>query len=235
VSGVRSRGRLVAAGALLIACVACGRAYDPSPDPSGVAGAADGGGADGAAEGSASSDAGLDGGSDDAAGSDLDSGADPADRARIFISSTSVGGNFGSINAGDAKCAALAAAQGLHGVYKAWLSDLVSDAVNRIEGNGPWYRIDGKSPIFGSKASLVLGPSLPILINEKGGLVSGAPVWTGTRQSGTGTNATCDGWTSAFSDGTIGESDKVGPSWTEAPSLTAPCTTQAHLICLRAD
>jgi hypothetical protein len=151
------------------------------------------------------------------------------------VTSSKLTGSFGGVTGGDARCAALAATRGLQGVYKAWLSGPVEDAYGRIQGNGPWYRIDGTSLVFGSRGSLLAGPAMPVLEDEQGGVVVGAPVWTGTSALGMGTGATCDGWGSVFSTGTIGESDKVGPSWTEAPSHTAACNTSAHLICLRAD
>lgn len=221
------------ATAVVVACVACGRAYDPALE--GPGGPVADGGTDAAVEGSAPSDAGQGGGGTDGAVVDPDaSSSDPAaGRARVFISSISVLGSFGGLGVADAKCAKLAADQGLVGVYKAWLSNVVADALLRIGGTGPWYRMDGTTVVFSSRTSFPLGPAFPILYNEKGGLVLGAPVWTGTLPSGSASSTTCENWTAGGGDGTIGESDKVGATWTEA--RVAPCSTQAHFICLRAD
>ncbi len=162
--------------------------------------------------------------------------ADPApDRYRIFVTSAQYTGLFFGLAGADAKCAAIATTRGLEGVYKAWLSGVLENALDRIKGNGPWYRMNSTTVIFGSRASIIGGPPLPVGSDEEGKAVLGGLIWTGTSATGVGTGATCENWGSTFAVGTVGVSDRVGASWTEGPMGTLPCNSSAHLICLRAD
>src|SRR5687768_15633144 len=86
------------------------------------------------------------GGGGDGAASDT-----PVAGKRVFVSSLrypanlkAAGGQATGIASGDALCQQLADAASLGGVYRAWLSDSTEDAIDHVQGTGPWYRMDGK-------------------------------------------------------------------------------------------
>jgi hypothetical protein len=217
-----------------VVSVACGHAYEAREAADG--GSASDAAADGQLDASAQADASAEAGSLDAAGPD--GAPDPLPGvSRIFVTSATYNGFIGGLAAADARCAAAAAGQGFPGIYKAWLSSLTEGAYSRIKGDGPWYRADGLLVVFVARVALQsgMGPQFPVLASEKGFPVQGEPVWTGTHPDGTATSATCSDWSATFGMGTVGGSDQIGSAWTEAASLTAPCSSQAHLICLRAD
>jgi hypothetical protein len=86
----------------------------------------------------------------------------------------------------DALCNDEAAAAGLPGSYKAWLSDSTSDARDRLtHHSGPYVRVDGV--IVADNWTDLTDGSLqsPIDVTADGqGGPSTAPVWTGTDTSG---------------------------------------------------
>src|SRR5262245_41660475 len=78
--------------------------------------------------------------------------SDPTDQPRpvtgnkrMFVTSTTYqGGNLGGLAGADAKCADRAAAAGLTGAYKAWLSDSHKSAASRLTHSvGSYSLIDG--------------------------------------------------------------------------------------------
>jgi hypothetical protein len=100
--------------------------------------------------------------------------------------------------AGDELCNQAAAAAGLGGIWIAWLSDGTTDAIDRIQDVGPWYRLDG-AEVFASKAALTGNPLVELWVTEKC-TISDLAVWTGTLSNGTKAANTCNDWRSSASD-----------------------------------
>ena len=147
-----------------------------------------------------------------------------------FVTSTTYTGDFGNA---DALCAARAAAAGLPGSYKAWLSRLGENARDRFPSSRGWQRVDGL-PVADSVADLVTKSKIlyPISMTELGTRLLGH-AWTG--QLGAALNFHCNDWTSAASVdlGTKGRSDSGPGAWLYDGNF--PCDTQASLYCMGTD
>jgi len=121
---------------------------------------------------------------------------------RVFVTSTIYDGNLGGLAGADAKCAARAAAAGLSGTYKAWLSSSTTSAASRLtHATVPYKRTDGVT-IANNWTDLTDGAiAEPISRDEFGHVLSSAgSVWTGTADDGSskgsfGTNDFCCDWT----------------------------------------
>ncbi len=168
----------------------------------------------------------------------------PVGALRVFVTRSTYAGDLGGLAGADERCMAAAASAGLRGQWVAWLSSSYTDAIERIEGVGPWYRLDGVM-VFNNTAHLRTTPLVPIDRDEFGEPGCNGRVWTGT---GTGGDALpigryphCQNWTagwSANSDGT--ENDAIAGScselggWTDHQDFSArnfSCGWDAHLYC----
>jgi hypothetical protein len=197
----------------------------------------------------------------------VDSGPPPADAApdvvvvdsgplpRVFLTQGSFngdlrtqGGGATGLEGGDNLCAAAAAAAGLPGTFKAWLSDATTNAIDRLVDVGGWYNV-GSNPslMFGSKAAITGGPNGGIA-DEQGNFLFNTP-WTGTRPNGTaetaetdpftssvstfeGTSTNCQGWTaSSLDSGAQGAGGMTGGAWTEGG--LQQCQNLAGLYCFQ--
>lgn len=150
---------------------------------------------------------------------------------RVFVSSLrysadlrSAGGQATGLQSADYICQNLADAAQIGGAWKAWISTSTVNAIDRIAGTGPWYRMDGQLA-FPNRARLGTTPLVPISIDEMGG----APdpfyeAWTGTALGGfkaplgNRQSVTCADWTSTIDStlvgGVVGDIDANGASWT---------------------
>lgn len=163
-------------------------------------------------------------------------------------------GGASGVAAGDAVCAARAAAAGLSGTFKAWLSDGVTGAIDRFSSNGPWVRVDGAA-VAADKAGLASGTLLTNLVVTESGtylvpLGSGQQqAWTGTLGNGTppapGVRGSpndpvvasfdqshdCFGWLTGLviDTGLEGNTSNIGPGWTQNGDWT--CDSVLHLYC----
>jgi hypothetical protein len=169
-------------------------------------------------------------------GADAASDAQPSAK-RVFVSSLrypanlkDAGGGADGLASADALCQGLADAVALGGTYRAWLSTTTVDAIDHVQGTGPWVRLDG-AMAFLNHAALGTTPMVPISIDETHGMPDPFyEAWTGT---GTGgrvkvqnglASTTCDDWTSTVDSETIkgwlgiyGQADTTlgaGPEWT---------------------
>ena len=131
--------------------------------------------------------------------------------------------------AADKLCEQVAAAAGLSGTFKAWLSDVTSNAVDRIQDvPGGWYSvpmvvsgIDGGTeyPIAADKSALVATGVGVNMLDEHGNVRPGC-AWTGTLPNGTkvvngpapGSDGRCTDWTSSGADYAI--AGNIGPAST---------------------
>lgn len=157
----------------------------------------------------------------------------------MFATSTLHTGQLGGLAGADAICWQRAAAAGLTGTYKAWLSDASEAPATRfIRNPGRYVRTDGL-PIAASWTALVSGPlSVPIDRDEAGRyLAEEREAWTNTTISGapveTNQNTLCHGWdsASAWSVGRVGETDELSDKWTS--SHVDSCDTLWRLYCFQ--
>ena len=192
---------------IVLALSAGGRSHDGGAEVDG------GGGGDG--------DDGAPGADDDAAAGGL----------RVFVSSqqypanlVEAGGGADAHESADALCQLLGDAAQLGGTWRAWLSTTEVDAIDHIEGDGPWSRLDG-TLLFPNHASLGVTPEAAILMDENGELPDPFyEAWTGTAVGGrvvpldTLDSTTCLDWTSTIDSdevkGQVGDIDSADSTWT---------------------
>jgi hypothetical protein len=149
-----------------------------------------------------------------------------------FVTSLDYTADLGGLEGADEICRFEAEAAQLPGTYRAWISDASSDAIDRIDGDGPWHGVDGER-LFNNHAHLRTSPLQAIAIDPLGHPASHALVWTGTGTGGRwlGTDS-CGGWTveDPFGDAGTGQAS-TGTQWTDAGP--GPCTWPARLYCLQ--
>jgi cysteine-rich repeat protein len=163
----------------------------------------------------------------------------------IFVTSTKYSGDqVKGVKGGDDICRAAAQKAGLANAltFKAWLSDSVTDAIDRIEPrNGRYLRVDGLLVADGFADLLDGELENPIEITELDGVYE-AGVWTGTRPDGTrgkGINH-CEDWTysNAFdpnNGGFYGFAQSWDDRWTFEPNEDinpGPCGGELALYCI---
>lgn len=159
----------------------------------------------------------------------------------VFISSEIYSGNLGGTAGADEKCKQLAAAAGLPGSYKAWISSIDSEPFDDFQrSTGDYVRVDGTLVASGWN-DLTDGHLLaPINITETGGtLPDYGYVWAATSADGhLPTDAalmTCNSWRTAANYpfyGRIGFSADFGsPMWTNSSSALT-CNERCHIYCI---
>lgn len=230
--------------------VACGSDPATSPTHLGVTGDGGGGGGDGGTQ----ADTGGDGGSNFDVGGPII----VPNTKMVFVTSDVFLGDLGAGDAGgglvaaDQNCTTAAAAVGVPGAFKAWMSDGTTSAADRLShATVPYYLANGMQ-IAKDWADLVAnGPSMPITITEYGeaqppslqndagnfldDAASGpcaAPVWTATDGTGQKVPATnCTNWTdpTPTSMGSGGGATTAG--WTTGCAQT--CDQGAALYCFQ--
>ena len=168
----------------------------------------------------------------------------PPPTRTAFVTSASGPGDLGSwpeadpgttgMDAGDSICRNLADAAGLPDAadYVAWLSDGLTNAIDRLTHDGPWQRFDG-IPLAENKADLSDGGIYSsVTWTEELEVLGNAGVWTGTTAEGIDANDNCQGWTSSSDadQGRSGAANSVGTQWTE--NFIQPCdSTFLSLYC----
>jgi hypothetical protein len=137
------------------------------------------------------------------------------------------------IAAGDSICRNRAEHAGLPQAqsYKAWLSDAGTHAKDRLEHDGPFYRLDGFQ-IAGSMAELTSGVLFTAINQtEFGDYITNESAWTGTNPDGSAHAEHCGSWQSTAGDGRGGRANVASGHWTSQDTIG--CTfTFAHLYCL---
>lgn len=158
-----------------------------------------------------------------------DAGADAAFVGkRLFVTRTTYTGDLGGLSGADQNCQNSAAALALGGNWTAWLSDFNQDAIDRINGEGPWHSVAGQE-IFRNRAGLAGSPLTEIRVQEDGETVSlSARAWTGTRTGGTLETPNCSEWTTTEGEGTGGATESIA-GWTQNGSYS--CISARHLYC----
>jgi hypothetical protein len=167
-----------------------------------------------------------------ASGSCDQAGCDPA----VFVTSKVYTGMIGDggTAAADHECAALAAAAGLPGTFRAWLSAGGASApASRFARSSRKYRLLDGRPVAGNFALLAMNLESTISFTETRVEVPFSYVWTATNGDGTRPpdGGDCAGWTSSDAGdvGGAGESDDTVSEWTSFGDV--PCSTTARLYC----
>jgi hypothetical protein len=155
----------------------------------------------------------------------------------VFTTSTFYFGNLGGPAGADAKCSARAAAAGLSGSFKAWLSSVNPNgqpAQTFTQSNAPYVRVGGVR-IADDWVDLTDGSlQAPISVDEFGNPARTANSWTATLTDCTQNSSVrdCLSWTSdngSFT-GWLGLPTQTGPTWTESVA-NAPCDSPQTLYC----
>lgn len=167
----------------------------------------------------------------------------PVSGQKVFVTSQTFNGDFRGVTgeatgllSADKVCQDAARGAELEGLWIAWLSDTNVDAIDRIEGEGPFVLVDGKTVVFDQKESLKGSPAAPINQTEEGETVSMGLVWTGTLLGGLkGTNH-CENWTDNTlnlavhpTQGRVGSLELAGEEWTDLNEVN--CLNKMRLYC----
>ncbi len=179
-------------------------------------------------------------GPDDVDGSVGDSAGSVAPNL-IFISPKQPDANFGGLAGADAICTDAAAAAGLGGTYRAWLSTPTVNAASRFSTARGWVRVDG-APVADSMDSLTMQHQLfhPVALDATGNRVD-VFVATGTDQNGKWSqlngDGSCSGWTTAAVSASfkqlVGLARFGTVGWTNAAG--GDCNMPTSLYCLGID
>jgi hypothetical protein len=139
-------------------------------------------------------------------------------------------GNLGGVAGADAKCQARAAAAGLSGVFKAWISTATnSPGKDFIRSPAPYVMPNG-GVVAMSWPDLVSGVlHQGISLTETETVFGGPGVWTGTTPQGVSSSPDCVGWTSALDSGTYGQASSYNQVWTIGN--TSGCAALLGLYC----
>lgn len=144
----------------------------------------------------------------------------------------------------DAICNAEAAAAGLPGTYRAWLSSTTVSALSRLTGaRAGWVRVDGV-PFAPSLTALTSAQLLSTLhVTASGQPITNAAdmvLWTNTTPSGgigqTSNAQTCQSFsttTGASGTSVVGSTEQADDLWTGDPGHYGQCSTANHLACLQ--
>lgn len=162
----------------------------------------------------------------------------------VFVTNARYQGNIGLAEADDI-CTTTANDNFLEGSYRAWLSsDSSSPSAWTVEDGVYRLRGDADTVVAYSWAQLLEGNlAAPIDVDETGTPVAQSvacddtilfAVWTGTSESGTALDETCDGWTSngQASTGRVGNAGSTDASWT-ASSCSATCDFMLPIYCVQ--
>lgn len=173
--------------------------------------------------------------SSDTDDADIDAGADAIDiiGLTVFVTSTTQNAALGGIAGADAICAQEAAAAGLDGEFKAWLSTLSSTVTSRFEhADRPYVMVDG-TVIADNWQDLTDGTLDATLSVDATGTVQPGEVWTGTLANGDASpNDDCAGFTNG-TDGRAqcGSAESTTEAWTQ--NITPRCPAMLRLYCFQ--
>lgn len=168
---------------------------------------------------------------------------------RVFVTSTAGAGSLAAwpgsqaatgILGGDNICKARAAAAGLANptMFKAWLSDASTNAIDHLTSDGPWVLANGVQ-VAGNKSELVSGNLFTSIILDEFGAQSAQPAlldifaWTGTDAAGRNSTYNCSNWNTTLStaSGDVGTLVAADASWSQFIPFRQACNGHAHLYC----
>jgi hypothetical protein len=182
-------------------------------------------------------------GAPDAPGAaDADRRPDADDTTKtVFVTFDRFTGDLGGVVGADSICQTAADGVGLDGVYRAWLSDELTNPVTRMTHHtGPYVMTTG-APIADNWDDLVDGSLRTPLnrtetgqISTGGDICGGGEVWTNTRFDGLRRSTEhCNGWnssTGATSNG--GNVTELSAAWTDSSACPKmSCVSLLPLYC----
>jgi hypothetical protein len=158
----------------------------------------------------------------------------------VFTTSQEFNGNLGGLVGADTKCSLAALAGGLPGFYKAWLSDSVTSAGNRLNHSNAPYVLPDRTTVVANNWEDLTDGSLDHAIDrdEFGQQLINIGVWTNTSTDGTlfSTNANdnCLNWGDHFvSFGRIGFGNRTDGLWTIDVVDRESCDLPLRLYCFQ--
>lgn len=164
------------------------------------------------------------------AGTCIDRGSSDGGMKRIFVTATAYDGNLGGLTGADQKCNLAAQSALLGGVWKAWLSDSTTNAIDRIEDVGPW-KLVFYGVAFNNKANMATIPHIGIDTTEEYyTLHYSEQIWTGTKTGGHSSGSNCGDWLMNSSSvfGSCGSAS--ASSWTE--QANSVCVIPKRFYCI---
>ncbi len=137
----------------------------------------------------------------------------------VFVSSTKYHGSMEGASGADSRCSNLAAAAGLPGTYKAWISTSSSSPGSRFSKSmGPYMLPDLTTIVAENYADLTDGTIQHTINREEHNVqIATEEIWTGTSSSGAVTAATtCSDWStfSSLWNGETGRTSATNSAWT---------------------
>jgi len=214
----------------LAVLLACSESSFDSPMDASVDGSAGSGGEGGS------------GGSAGNGGSGGTGGEAGVSERRIFVTETAQNADFGGLAGADALCASEAAAAGLEGIFKAWLSTTSSPVADRVtRSTVPYVLVDG-TLVADDWDDLTDGDIAARINLDANRQLRGGDVWTGTLPNGLPymndaaldagvPTIDCEGFESAFEGvGLCGTTASTAANWTA--NDTPACSTTLRLFCI---
>ena len=153
----------------------------------------------------------------------------------VFVTSEPIGLPLGSLEIADGICDVAAAKAGLPGRYRAWLSTMQINAMDRLKGARGWILTDGR-PFADTVADIVAGRIFnPPSADEYGQKHDeGTMVFTGTiPEGGVNWERTCNDWSTREGGAGAGYRDGTTRTWTEADFYD--CQLLAPIYCFGID
>lgn len=157
----------------------------------------------------------------------------------VFVTSTTYDGNLGGLAGADAKCQTQAAAGGLSGTFKAWLSIATTAAASRLSHTADVYETTNGDVIAADFAALTNTANVDLAhaidVDEFGNTVTGEFAWTATTSTGdfVPNSKTCNDWTDEqfLTGARVGQTGQVNGAWTNIG--TATCDNLRRLYCIQ--
>ena len=156
----------------------------------------------------------------------------------VFVTSQAYSGNLGGIRGAHDICNSHAAAAGLQGEFKAWLTTIGNFPVRDFyKSSGAYILVDGTVIAYNFYDLIDESLLKAINIDEIGDHVSSARVWTNTNAEGepdsTSSANHCRFWSSASAayDADYGLTVSITKVWTDYFDSTATCNEANRLYC----
>ncbi len=177
-------------------------------------------------------DAGNDPPAIDAGPPDVDASANDAGpkARRVFVTSSFYDAALGGIEGADLLCTQHAAAAGLTGAFRAWLSTAADPVANRFPHDDVAYELLDGTSVASSWDDLVDTTLASAIAVDEFVEPATGDVWTGTLADGSGYPTDCDGFTNSSAGNALcGSSGAASRLWTE--NLVPTCSTRLRLYC----
>ena len=155
----------------------------------------------------------------------------------VFVTSTHHDGDLGGLAGADQICATRAAAAGLPGTYRAWLSTTAENALSRLGTANGWVRPDGKL-VARSRDDLAADHLFyPPRVDELGHDVGATVVRTATGRGGLMVSGSedCGGYHAATTAGFVAAGTSSGAGWLNTAGYGTSCADLTSLYCFGID